>query len=536
MKAFLFAFFGALANAAPADEEVLDLPGYGKPPAPQYSGFLDAGAAEAGTMLHYWFAMADSAAKDLPVVLWLNGGPGSSSILGMLQENGPLLINATGGLMRNPYSWTKQANMLILESPGGVGYSYCAAMKAGGNCNNTDISTAAAARAALQNFFVKFPEFKENKFFITGESYAGVYIPTLTNEILEHAPEIKMTGIGVGDPCTDWPAQHESMDMLWYAHKHGFVPDADFDFLWNNCSMRQPSFLAQGFWRRENGMWMSSLQGTAALDGACKMAQRKFMATTSRGLSQSWKKAYINELDVFSDSSSLDWTVPKSLDFYTAQWMNRADVKKALHVEDAPVKSWPGPTDGWQYSSNYNACNKAPGQPSMIDFYRKIAPKMTTTIVFNGDTDPCVSYEGTRTAIERVGFEILPGGHYRPWFYNKSAAAMETLMEKPNLFGPNLELRPAGAQFGGHVVNYAHGLSFATVHGSGHMVPQFRPQSAERLLNRLLSGGLFAPLLPSDAELAQMDDDSFDKFVDSWTDKARSEVSTGSAAVTELLV
>ena len=163
----------------------------------------------------------------------------------------------------------------------------------------------------------------------------------------------------------------------------------------------------------------SGVQRSKALDGACKMAQRKFMATTSRGLSQSWKKAYINELDVFSDSSSLDWSVPKSLDFYTAQWMNRADVKKALHVEDAPVKSWPGPTDGWQYTSNYNACNKAPGQPSMIDFYRKIAPKMTTTIVFNGDTDPCVSYEGTRTAIERVGFEILPGGGIAAFFGSK---------------------------------------------------------------------------------------------------------------------
>ena len=104
------------------------------------------------------------------------------------------------------------------------------------------------------------------------------------------------------------------------------------------------------------------------------------MATTSRGLSQSWKKAYINELDLFADASALDWTVPKSLDFYTAQWMNRVDVKKALHVEDAPTKSWPGPPDGWQYTSNYNACNKAPGQPSMVDFYRKIAPKMTTTI------------------------------------------------------------------------------------------------------------------------------------------------------------
>lgn len=111
------------------------------------------------------------------------------------------------------------------------------------------------------------------------------------------------------------------------------------------------------------------------------MAHRKFLATTSRGLSQSWKKAYINELDLFSDSSSLDWTVPKTLDFFTAQWMNRDDVKKALHVEDAPAKSWPGPSDGWQYSSDYNACNQAPKQPSMIDFYRKIAPKMTTTIV-----------------------------------------------------------------------------------------------------------------------------------------------------------
>jgi len=52
-------------------------------------------------------------------VLWLNGGPGSSSILGMLQEMGPLLINATGGLMANPYAWTKQANLLVLESPAG---------------------------------------------------------------------------------------------------------------------------------------------------------------------------------------------------------------------------------------------------------------------------------------------------------------------------------------------------------------------------------------------------------------------------------
>merc|ERR1712178_360452 len=108
-----------------------------------------------------------------------------------------------------------------------------------------------------------------------------------------------------------------------------------------------------------------------------------------------------------------------------------------------------------------------------------------------------------------VGFPVLPGGHYRPWFYDKKAAALQILMEKPSLFGPDLELRAAGSQFGGQVVNYEHNLSFATVHGSGHMVPQFRPQAAEQLIKRLLSGTPFAPALATDDELGAMSDADF---------------------------
>merc|ERR1712013_518917 len=102
------------------------------------------------------------------------------------------------------------------------------------------------------------------------------------------------------------------------------------------------------------------------------------------------------------------------------------------------------------------------GTDSMVNFYQHIAPQLRTTIVFNGDTDPCVSYEGTRVAIEKVGFPVISGGEYRPWFYNKTAATLKTLEEKPNLFGPNLALHAAGAQFGGQVVNYEHNLSFVT--------------------------------------------------------------------------
>jgi cathepsin A (carboxypeptidase C) len=166
--------------AALEAESIPSLPDFGTPPSPMWSGYLDASAAENGTMLHYWYSQKEGTESSpsgagYPVVLWLNGGPGSSSILGMLQEMGPVLINNTGGLMANPYAWTKQANLLILESPGGVGYSYCAEMLTGGSCHNTDVSTAAAARAALQDFFTtKFPELASSPLYITGESYAGV--------------------------------------------------------------------------------------------------------------------------------------------------------------------------------------------------------------------------------------------------------------------------------------------------------------------------------------------------------------------------
>ncbi len=222
----LLALLGAAA-AAPTADRVSSLPGYGPPPTNMYSGFLNASAAERGTNLHYWLALSSSTpprAADTPVILWLNGGPGSSSVLGMLQEHGPLLIDKDGGLMDNPYAWTTVGHLLVLESPAGVGYSYCAEMERGGSCANTDISTAAAAAAALIDFYAKFPELRANPFFITGESYAGVYCPTLAAQILENnkgggAPPINLVGMAVGDPCTDNDAQREAFDMLWCARR-----------------------------------------------------------------------------------------------------------------------------------------------------------------------------------------------------------------------------------------------------------------------------------------------------------------------------
>jgi len=84
------------------------------------------------------------------VILWMNGGPGASSVIGMLQENGPLLVGAGGKLVENPYAWTQLGHLLVMESPVGVGYSYCSSMvedPKSGLCKNSDKLTASASRA-----------------------------------------------------------------------------------------------------------------------------------------------------------------------------------------------------------------------------------------------------------------------------------------------------------------------------------------------------------------------------------------------------
>lgn len=210
LRSFLvfLAFYFFQAHAAPSEELVENLPSFGKPLSQHYSGYLNATdgcdtASNGYCYIHYWLALADNDWKDKPLILWLNGGPGSSSILGFLQELGPLLINATGGLMVNPFSWTKLANVVVIESPVGVGYSYCETQVNGGICRNTDRYTASSARAAMVDLFAKFPEFQSSDFFITGESYAGVYIPTLAYEIITHNKDypdvhIPLKGLAVG--------------------------------------------------------------------------------------------------------------------------------------------------------------------------------------------------------------------------------------------------------------------------------------------------------------------------------------------------
>eukprot|EP01032_Pedospumella_encystans_P015354 gene15354-17568_t len=137
----LFAFICVLATLAIASgavekDRVTKLPGFvGDLPSTHYSGYIPTGnLSGVKGQLHYWLIESTNNPSTDPIVLWLNGGPGSSSLIGLLTENGQIvtnddsLTNEVDGVPQvflNPYSWSSLANVIYLESPKGVGFSYC---------------------------------------------------------------------------------------------------------------------------------------------------------------------------------------------------------------------------------------------------------------------------------------------------------------------------------------------------------------------------------------------------------------------------
>ena len=151
------------------------------------------------------------------LIFWSNGGPGASSMFGFMTEVGPFSLNAdslttdeylsTGipTVFPNENSWSQLGDLLIFEAPSPVGFSYCGddVSADGTSCGDwTDELAAENNLLALQAFYLKYPELKTKDLYLSGESYAGVYIPTMARSIITNDPSINLKGFAVGDACT----------------------------------------------------------------------------------------------------------------------------------------------------------------------------------------------------------------------------------------------------------------------------------------------------------------------------------------------
>jgi cathepsin A (carboxypeptidase C) len=137
------------------------------------------------------------------VVLWLNGGPGCSSLTGLFMELGPASIDEKLNVVYNPYSWNSNASVIFLDQPVNTGYSY-----SGGSVSDS-VAAGKDVYALLTLFFKQFPEYAQQDFHIAGESYAGHYIPVFASEILAHKKRnVNLKSILIGNGLTDGYTQY----------------------------------------------------------------------------------------------------------------------------------------------------------------------------------------------------------------------------------------------------------------------------------------------------------------------------------------
>lgn len=422
-----------------------------------FAGYLTVDEVQ-DTQYFYWFAECDGCdAATAPVALWTNGGPGCSGLLGFMTEQGPFRPQADGSLAANPYAWNKVANYLFIEQPVGVGFSYSTTPAAYNNVG--DDEAAALNYNLILQFLAKFPQYKANEFFISAESYGGHYMPTLAKQIVDSDPNrerVNFQGFAVGNPYTD-PVENVigSIDTLY---GHSMVPEPTYK-TWlelcrngkgtaADCEVLQAKMQYQDI----GNVNPYALDYPVCLEpGSGRPKLSAYQARTAYSL---LPRAAQAALGLPGDPEDYD----PCTDDYTLTYLNRADVKAAIHANSA--LDWlecSGRTAYGTLKYNYT-WSEVPMEP----YYEYlVASDMNLRImVFSGDDDSICGTVGTQS-----------------WIYNYWPIKSGTAWKAWELEG----------QVAGYVEKF-DGLTFATVHGAGHEVPTYKPAQALKLIGAYFNG------------------------------------------------
>jgi len=151
------------------------------------TGYIHLGPSRA---LFFWYQEARKNPDQAPLILWMNGGPGTSSMIGLFRENGPCNIKLdTTGFEANPHSWHENANIIYVDQPIGTGYSY----------GDRKVRTTAESTVELYNaiqLFLASPQHSNligRPFGVWTESYGGHYGPVLVDYILKMNEKLAVT-------------------------------------------------------------------------------------------------------------------------------------------------------------------------------------------------------------------------------------------------------------------------------------------------------------------------------------------------------
>eukprot|EP00928_Gymnodinium_smaydae_P043949 TRINITY_DN29355_c0_g1_i1.p1 TRINITY_DN29355_c0_g1~~TRINITY_DN29355_c0_g1_i1.p1 ORF type:complete len:507 (-),score=75.46 TRINITY_DN29355_c0_g1_i1:387-1907(-) len=412
--------------------------------APQHSGYLTAGA---GAEYFYYLAQSRSRTPESdPLVLWMTGGPGCSSVLALLIENGPCRVEGRSGsayeMQRNPYSWNEVANVVWVDQPIGVGYS-----TPGKRVDGTEKEVAENMIIFLQAFYAKFPHFLDVPLFITGESYGGHYIPAVATRVLRQNGRGvgQLAGVAIGNGLVDPTVQFASKPDMAFTGGTG-------------SSLKKGVVDAQSYAEMKKAL--------PACEAGIRACQKS--VPPHNGCLESYVSCVLSQVLPVQATGKNPYdlrrpceTIPNPADPVSGmcynislqtQFLNEPSVKARLGVP--PSRRW-------------TACNLTLVVPFIVSgdelmSYRKNVLELlradVQVLVYAGDTDFMVDWVGCRNWVAN-----LPWEHQKDWL----SAPNEPFV---------LHNRSRGMK------QSAYGLTFLQLYDSGHMVPMDQPEVALQML------------------------------------------------------
>eukprot|EP00761_Pharyngomonas_kirbyi_P011448 gb/GECH01011473.1/.p1 GENE.gb/GECH01011473.1/~~gb/GECH01011473.1/.p1 ORF type:complete len:429 (+),score=77.96 gb/GECH01011473.1/:1-1287(+) len=394
----------------------------------QHSGYITVDKEIDGN-LFYWFFESQHDPSNDPVVLWLTGGPGCSSMLALFTENGPFKVNDDGtGTTPNPYSWNKRANMLWVDQPVGTGFSYADSPK---DYVRSEKQVAEDMYVFLQKFFKKYPQYSKQDFFVTGESYGGHYVPAVSARIFYgnkngDGDHINFKGLAIGNGWVSPSVQYAQYGPFSYENS---LIDKD-----TYRSVNRSVDSCQKYIKEQN--WtLAQLY--------CNNIESKILNAAGN-------------INVYNIKEKCKHK-PLCYDFDNViKYLNTPSVKQRI---------------GARSDIKWETCNMNVHSKLMTDWYesfRKDLPPLLhnniRVLIYSGDLDFICNWYGGRAWVSTMDWAGKEGYNRAPlntWTVNHSTAGTAKTFKS---------------------------LTFLRVFQAGHMVPLDQPVNALTMLNTFTSG------------------------------------------------
>ncbi|KAG2126279.1 Alpha/Beta hydrolase protein [Suillus clintonianus] len=420
---------------------------------PSWAGLLPISNSPNETrQLFFWFFPPGPEGSLDDLIFWTNGGPGCSSLRGLLEENGPFSWSL--GQARptvNEHSWTNLSSVLWVEQPVGTGFSQGVP-----NAQNED-DVAAQLVGFLQQFLEVFSELQGKKFYLSGESYAGVYVPYIANYIYENPTllDLSLQGIWINDPLISWLVVQQEIPAVDFVNKYAGLFSFNQTFTKylekKAAKCNYTGYMDKYVTYPPTGLFPLPGGSINPVDG-CDVWQDIFDAALiinpAFNIYRIWD-TYPILWDVLGFPGSFAQT-------QSPIYFNQTDVKIAIH---APVN-----TD-WMDCTNINVFpNGDSSLPPAFTVLPSVIEKSQRSVIVHGLADFILIADGARIAIQNMTWGGLQG-------FQTPIAKDSFIVDGVGAFG---------------TMHSERKLTYYEVVLSGHMVPQFAPVASFQIMQYLM--------------------------------------------------